>query len=431
MKIKILLTLAAMAFALQAAAQIYDTNGDYVQTFAGYGEQGYLNGQGLLTKFSNPSQIVADTSSNLYVWDSGNYLIRKITPGGAVSTLAGGGTDIEGPGTNVSFSLYDTIGAMAMDHSNTIWLVAYNDSYPGVTYLLNIQTNGLVSIENGGNGLTNLSTSSGICFDSADNLYFSGNNSIWRYCPASGLSQPFAGNGSSGYVDGSGTVFPEFSDPTSLACDEANNIYVWDSGNDVIRRIDPSQNVSTYAGSKGNQNDADGTGTNATFNSIFQMCCDNSGNLYVVCGLGYYYFEGSSGVCIRKIDAQTNTVTMAGSFSQSGYADGPGNVALFDGADGVCMSGGVIYVADEDNQRIRDITFNPQPQVVGGANLSIGTYPGIRITGVIGRTYQIQSSSDLNNWTTEAIILLTSSPYLWIDQNPIAGNKYYQAVLLP
>jgi hypothetical protein len=88
-------------------------------------------------------------------------------------------------------------------------------------------------------------------------------------------------------------------------------------------------------------------------------------------------------------------------------------------------------VADSGNNRIRQISFNPQPQVVSGANLNIGTFAGVTITGVVGRTYQIQSSPDMSTWTTVATVLLTSSPYLWIDQNPIAGNKFYQAVLLP
>jgi hypothetical protein len=129
-----ILTLIFLAVCTTAFAQTYDTNGDFVQTFAGSGEVGYVDGQGQLTKFSNPSQIVADTSSNLYVWDSGNHLIRKITPGGTVSTFAGGGSDFEGYGTNVSLSAY-SIGMMTVDHSNTIWVVAIYGSYP---YLLNI-----------------------------------------------------------------------------------------------------------------------------------------------------------------------------------------------------------------------------------------------------------------------------------------------------
>jgi hypothetical protein len=61
----------------------------------------------------------------------------------------------------------------------------------------------------------------------------------------------------------------------------------------------------------------------------------------------------------------------------------------------------------------------------------LNTYPGVQITGAIGRTYQIQSSPDMNTWNPVATVLLNSSPYLWIDRNPVAGNKFYRAVLLP
>jgi hypothetical protein len=118
-------------------------------------------------------------------------------------------------------------------------------------------------------------------------------------------------------------------------------------------------------------------------------------------------------------------------FPQSGYTNGAGNLARFNGANSACLSQGSIFVADAGNQRIRQISFNPQSQIVSGANLGIGTFAGVTVTGIIGRTYQIQSSPDLNAWTTRATILLTSSPYLWIDQNPVSGNKFYRAVLLP
>jgi sugar lactone lactonase YvrE len=419
------LTLAFLFICTAAIAQTYDTNGDYVQTFAGSGEVGMVNGQGQQTKFFSPSQIVADTSSNLYVWDSGNHLIREITPGGTVSTFVGGGLppEIEGYGTNVSLNSY-SFGQMTMDHSNTIWVViGYGSSY----YFLNIGTNGSVFVENG--GLTNLTTSTGICFDSANNLYYSGANIIYRYNPNTGISQPFAGNGTSGYKDGNGTVFPEFAfgnATTGLACDQANNIYVWDSGNYRIRRIDQSQNITTIAGTgTGSSYPAsDGVGTNATFGgnspTISSMFSDNLGNIYFACG-----------TCIRKMNAGTNVVTMAGSFTTSGSANGVTNIARFSSANGACLSQGMIFVADSGNELIRNIAFNPQPQIVTGANLGIGTFAGVTITGAVGRTYQIQSSPDLNTWTTRATLLLTSSPYLWIDQNPISGNNFYRALLLP
>jgi hypothetical protein len=308
---------------------------------------------------------------------------------------------------------------MAIDHLNTIWVVV---GYGGSYYFLNIGTNGSVFIENG--GLTNLTTSTAICFDSANNLYYSGGNIIYRYNPNTGIAQPFAGNGMSGYKDGNGIVFPEFSlgnATLGLTCDEANNIYVWDSGNYKIRRIDQSQNITTIAGNNGSYPQTDGVGTNASFYfGISQMFSDNIGNIYFACG-----------TCIRKMNAATNVVTMAGIFGSSGSANGVTNIARFSSANGACLSQGMIFVADSGNQLIRNITFNPQPQVVSGANLGIGTFAGVTINGAVGRTYQIQSSPDLNSWTTRTTLLLTSSPYLWIDQNPISGNNFYRALLLP
>jgi hypothetical protein len=419
MKLKIICAVIAVLTALagQTKAQIYDTNNDVVQTFAGFGLPGYVDGQGQFTAFSSPSQIVSDTASNLYVWDGGNFLIRKITANGTVSTFVGGGNYYNGYGTNASLS-WGSVGAMAIDHANTIWLVlvsAYN--YP---YLVTIGTNGYVSIANG--GLTNLSTGSGICFDSANNLYYSGGNRIYRYNPVSGAAQPFAGSGIYGNFDGPGILFSAFNNPGALACDQADNLYVWDSGNATIRRVDQSQNVTTIAGNGPYYySSGDGVGTNATFNGpIPSMFSDNQGNIYFVCGS-----------CLRKMNVQTNVVTLAGIFYQNGYANGPGYLARFNNASGGCFSQGMIFVADTGNNRIRSIAFNPQPQVVSPASLQLATYPGLQITGMIGRTYQIQSSPNMNIWNPAGTLLLTSSPYLWIDQNPISGNKFYRAVMLP
>jgi hypothetical protein len=271
--------------------------------------------------------------------------------------------------------------------------------------------------------LTNLVTTSGICFDSANNLYYSGGNRIYRYNPSNGSVQVIAGSGIFGNYDGPGPFFSAFSNPTALACDQADNLYIWDGGNATVRRIDQSQNVTTIAGNGYYYYPiADGVGTNATFNGVMSMFSDNTGNIYFVCGS-----------CIRKMDAQTNVVTLAGTFNQypPGYANGPGDLARFNNASGGCFSQGMIFVADAGNNRIRNITFNSQSQVAPPASLQLNTYPGLQITGIIGRTYQIQSSPDLNTWTTTATLLLNSSPCLWIDQNPVSGNKYYRAVMLP
>jgi hypothetical protein len=422
MKAKIITFIVALAstFAWQAEAQIYDTNNEVVQTFAGFGIPGYVDGQGLLTAFSSPSQIVSDTASNLFVWDSGNARIRKITANGTVTTFAGGGSYFNGYGTNASLA-WGSGGTMAIDHANTLWLLLVN-GYGGYPYLVTIGTNGYVSIANG--GLTNLGIYSGMCFDSANNLYYSGGNRIYRYNPGTGVVQAFAGSGIAWNFDGPGPFFSAFKNPGAMACDPADNIYVWDAGNGTIRRIDPIQNVTTLAGN-GNYyySSADGVGTNATFNGgITSMFSDNQGNIYLVCGS-----------CVRRMNAQTNVVTLAGNFSQyqSGFANGPGYLARFASATGGCFSQGMIFVADTGNNRIRSIAFNPLSQVVSPANLQLNTYPGLQITGTVGRTYQIQASPDMNTWNTVTTLLLTSSPCLWIDQTPVSGNKFYRAMLLP
>src|SRR6266705_2653926 len=83
--------LTVLANLSQSFAQNYDTNNPVVQTFVGSGFYGYLDGQGTQTMFNNPSAVVADSSSNLFVLDNSNYRIRKVTSDGTVSTFAGGG----------------------------------------------------------------------------------------------------------------------------------------------------------------------------------------------------------------------------------------------------------------------------------------------------------------------------------------------------
>ena len=411
MKTKIMAVLAAImaSFGWHAYAQTYDTNNEVVQTFAGSGFSGYVDGVGQLTMFYSPNAIVADSHSNLFVWDSNNSRIRKIAPDGTVTTFAGGGSNAQGTGTNVNLS--SGIGGLTIDRNDTLWAFT-SQSF---VRLYKITTGAVVSYTSFNLGLTIM----GACADSVGNIYFSSGNKIYRYATNSVLSV-FAGSGNSGYADGNG-IFTSFYNPTAMAADAADNIYVWDSSNYLIRRIDQNQNVTTIAGTYNSTSRTDGVGTNAGFGSISQMCVDGSGNLILACGNS-----------IRKIYPTTNVVTMAGNFGYTGgYANGAGNVAQFNNASGVCVSQGSVFVADSNNQRIRQISFNPQPQVVTGANLGIGTFAGVTITGIVGRTYQIQSSPNMAAWTTRATVLLTSSPYLWIDQNPASGNKFYRALLLP
>jgi hypothetical protein len=95
------------------------------------------------------------------------------------------------------------------------------------------------------------------------------------------------------------------------------------------------------------------------------------------------------------------------------------------------MSQGKIFVADSSDHRIRQIAFNATTQPVSGADLSLNMYPGLEIRGIVGRSYRIESSTNVSYWVPEETILLTSSPYLWIDRTDGAQRKFYRALLLP
>jgi len=361
--------------------------------------------------FRGPAGVVADTSSNLFVWDGGNRLVRKITPSGFVSTFAGGGTNaLPGYGTNVMLP-FMPYTSMAIDHSNTVWIANTWAGEPG--FLLRVGNDGSVS-SNYCSALSQSTRSSiaGICVDSQNNIYLSSGRSgqIYRYYPTNGAMLLFASFTNQG--------------ANLLTADASGNIYTYCAGNytytsSIICKIDQNQNVTVlWTGSSNSYLTADGVGTNAGFSDIpLAMCNDGSGNIIFACVLS-----------IRKLNVATSEVTtIAGSFTSQGYVDGTNYLARFGWAEGVCMSQGRIFVADGNNQCIREIYLNP----AGSNILSASICAVVSITGVVGRLYQIESSTDLNTWNPETTIILTSSPFLWIDQNGLGQKKFYRAVLLP
>lgn len=142
---------------------------------------------------------------------------------------------------------------------------------------------------------------SGLCVDSANDLYCSDTvgNRIYRY-RSNGTVELFVGSGNQGAIDGNG-VFTSFNGPTALACDSADNLYVWDSGNYIIRRINQARDVTTITKSGGGQN-MDGIQGNISFNWVYSMAVDGNGNLIVA---GYS--------CIRKLSADLRATTIPGS----------------------------------------------------------------------------------------------------------------------
>ncbi|MBS1532150.1 MAG: hypothetical protein JSU01_17745 [Bacteroidetes bacterium] len=305
-----------------------------VTTYVGNGTPGLVNAPGTGAELNSPSDIVVDALGNLYISDFGNNVIRKVAPGGSVSTYAGDGTQ------------------------------GYKDAAAASAEF------------NGPEGLV---------MDQNGNLYVAdaGNNVI-REITVAGQVVTYAGNGTSGYVDGTGNVV-EFAKPEALAIDKAKNIYVADYFNNVIRKIGSDGTVSTFAGT-GAAGLNDGPASTATFHTPSGLTLDGSNNLYVAEGVNSdirqitpsgavstfatglnsplrVTVDGSSNLyascsdnTIQKIDNAGKVSAYAGS-GVPGYIDGSLLQSEFNGPVGVfANSQGVVVVADSENNRIRVVT---------------------------------------------------------------------------
>ncbi len=197
----------------------------------------------------------------------------------------------------------------------------------------------------------------GIVVDSKGNIFISdtGNHRI-RKMDANGNVTTFAGSGTVGSDDGIGTS-ASFNYPRRIAIDAHDNIFVADRFNNKIRKIDPQANVTTLAGN-GVASSVDGPGASATFNYPMGVAVDAAGNVYVA---------DTGSHTIRKIDTNANVTTFAGKRSKSGSADGVGTEAMFYTPTDIAIDkAGNLYVADYNNNLIRKIDENATVTTLAG-----------------------------------------------------------------
>ena len=186
-----------------------------------------------------------------------------------------------------------------------------------------------------------------------------------------------AGSGSKGYIDSFAT-FASFDLPAGVAVDSSGNVYVADSQNDVIRKIAPSGNVTTYAG-LGTPGHLDTTSNYALFNKPYGIAIDSVGNIYVADFINN---------CIRKIIPSGWVYTLAGSVTQ-GYFNAIGTAALFNSPSSVAVDGfGNIYVADYGNNVIRKITSSGLVTTLAGSGTA-GASDGVGTTASFNHPFGV------------------------------------------
>ncbi|NDG70933.1 MAG: hypothetical protein EBY32_06420, partial [Proteobacteria bacterium] len=332
-----------------------------VSTLAGSGTQGFQEGLASAASFNEPEGVAVDGSGNIYLVDTYNHKIRKITSGGVVTTLAGSGTVGSADGIGVTASFNRPRG-VAVDNSGNVYV--------------------------------------------ADE----GNNKIRKILP-NGAVSTLAGSGAASFNDGNGTT-AGFNRPFGVAVDLQENVYVADTGNFKIRKVSPAGNVVTIAGdgySSGSYalsmdsvvgsfgRSVDGLASSASFYSPNSIALDKNGNIFVndskalrkinqagsvstiyrfnesndmprgiavddagnifVANKWNFMMDSSGSHHIKKISPQGVLLTIIGQTYGDGYSDGIASVAQFRDPMGLAVdSFGTIYVADKSNNRIRKIS---------------------------------------------------------------------------
>ncbi|QEC79292.1 IPT/TIG domain-containing protein [Mucilaginibacter ginsenosidivorax] len=323
-----------------------------VTPFAG-GSLGWTDGSGTAAQFNNPAGVALDASGNLYIAENSGQRIRKATPAGIVSTIAGtyrvaGSAD--GPGSSATFN---SPYGVAVDAAGNIYI-----SETAGRKIRKITPAGVVStfagsgtkgVADGTGTAASFNVPEGLCFDKSGNLYVADiqNNNIRKITPA-GVVSTFAGStsGTPGAANGLGTT-ASFFGPTGIVADATGNLYVTDAGNHKIRKITAAGAVSDLVGD-GTANWRDGTGTSAALNDPYAIAIDELGNLYEA----EYYFS-----LVRKITPAGVITTIAGNGIE-GSASAVGNAATFNDVKGMACDGhGNLYIGEGYNSDVRKMSI--------------------------------------------------------------------------
>ncbi len=377
-----------------------------VSTFAGTaGVAGTANGPGTNAKFNEPSGITVDGNDNVYVADTGNNTIRKITSSGFVSTFAGSG--IAGSDDDIgSAATFSNPTAIAISSDGDVYVAdSGNNAIRKIVTVTvaGVSTTTVSTFAGSSAGIrVNLNNPGGLAVDNNENVYVAdtGNHIILMITQDGAVSTLAGTLGSPESTDGNGAA-ARFYRPSGITVDLAGStIFVADTGNNSIRKIvavGSANTVSTVAGSASVVGSADGNGIAASFSGPNGVAMDSTGSTIVVADTG--------NSTIRKIvtAGSVNTVsTLAGTASVTGSQDGSGVAASFNNPYGIANdSAGSIYVADTNNNTIRKISPQGLVSTLAGTAGITGSDNGTGVAASFSYPYNIAVDSAGNIYVAD------------------------------
>jgi uncharacterized protein (TIGR03437 family) len=267
--------------------------GGIVTGAAGNGVQGYSGdgGPAVSAELNNPYGVAVDTAGNLYIADRGNNRVRMISSAGLITTIAGNGTlGYSGDDAAATSARLFGTSSVAVDPSGAVYIAdSFNSRIRRVSktgIITTVAGNGVTGYSGDGGPATSASLSEpfGVILDGSGNLYIADtyNNRI-RKVSSTGIISTIAGTGIAGFSgDGGPAVSAMIYDPFAIAIDGSGNLFIADSENNRIREVSPEGIISTIAGNgkTGYAGDA-GPAASAEIGAPFGLAVDNSGNIYM------------------------------------------------------------------------------------------------------------------------------------------------------
>ena len=353
------------------------TSNGIIGTVAGNGTPGNSGDGGIATnaELANPTRVALDAAGNLYIADTGNFLIRKVDASGTINTVAGDGAKFlgVGPATSAWLSLPNGVAA---DASGNLYIadsgnnrVAKVTADGTISTVAGIGTAGF-SGDGGPAARAQFSGPTSVAVDAAGNLYIADqlNHCVRKVTPGGAIST-VAGNGQGGFSgDGGPAANAQLNFPRGVAVDPVGNLYIADFSNSRIRKVTSDGIISTVAGNgqPGSSGDG-GLALNAQLAYPAGVAFDAARNLYIadgpLNGFGIAYYPSR----IRKVDTEGTISTVAGmdyGFSGDG---GPATSAALCFPQGMAVdAAGNIYIADSGNNRVRKVDANGTISTVAG-----------------------------------------------------------------